>query len=178
MKYGQDHWVWRSLPRLVAIVTAMVAGVGLPEGAAETERCRFVDPAQEPGSRVVAEERDGLVFDVVLPAGYDGNAETRYPALYVLHAGGDEPEDCKAKVEEIRSAKSFLNAEETIVVVVRARGRGVASEWWYGPPWPTSTILRLIPYVDAKYRTVQERSYKIDPGLSLGSFVAAVLPRR
>jgi S-formylglutathione hydrolase FrmB len=108
---------------------------------------------------------------VLLPAGYASHRKKRYPVLYLLHgASGSQTDWTTAGNAETATAKLPL------IVVMPDGGRGGFYTDWFnngkggGPRWETWHIKRLIPYVDAHYRTRATRSQRAIAGLSMGGF--------
>lgn len=161
-------------PLSISLLVALVAAP-MPGGATDSPPvCDFVHHGV--GAEVVTDAQYGLAFDVILPDGYEEEAERSFAAVYALHSRAADAEGCAATIEEIKAAKADFGAETAIVVVVRGRGAQIGSEWNHGPPWPVSQIWKLVPYIDAKYRVVQDRRYQFISGYTLGTVVGAVLP--
>lgn len=108
---------------------------------------------------------------VLLPKGYDPAGTTRYPVLYLLHGGFGNYTDWTT----VGQAEP-LTADLPLIVVMPDGGQG----GWYtnwsnygagGPPeWETYHVEQLIPWIDAHYRTVADRSGRGIAGLSMGGF--------
>jgi S-formylglutathione hydrolase FrmB len=112
---------------------------------------------------------------VLLPAGYDPKANKRYPVLYLLHGSFDDARSWTNK----GAAEELTAGLDLIVVMPPTAGTGDAGGWasdWrnegnFGPPmWETFTIRQLIPWVDARYRTIRRRAGRAIAGLSMGGF--------
>lgn len=124
---------------------------------------------------------------VYTPAGYEENADTRYPVLYLLHGmGGDEnawPESGRA-IQILDNLIAQGKAEPMIVVMPNGN---VAME---GAPGETSLGLtppefnlphtmdgiyeenfpEIVNFVDSRYRTKAEKSGRAIAGLSMGGY--------
>src|SRR5438105_6574707 len=114
--------------------------------------------------------------DVLTPLGYDASGAMRYPVLYLLHGHGGSYDDWVAKGDVMSTVTS------TIVVMPDGGYDGWYSDW-YGtdldghtrnPPaaWETFHIGELVPWVDATYPTIADRSGRAIAGLSMGGFGA------
>jgi S-formylglutathione hydrolase FrmB len=109
---------------------------------------------------------------VLLPAGYAAS-ERRYPVLYLLHGAlnGEEAWTEQGDAEAIAAGLP-------LIVVMPDSGQGGGYADWFnggagGPPeWERYHIDQLIPFVDARYRTVARRSGRAVAGLSMGGFGA------
>jgi len=119
---------------------------------------------------------------VLLPAGYDGAPNTRYPVLYLLHGHGGGQNDWRDHdVEHLVTA-----ADGTPLPVIVVMPDGGYDGWysnWYGvdldghsgtvaPGWESFHIGELIPFVDATFRTEADRAHRAIAGLSMGGFGA------
>jgi diacylglycerol O-acyltransferase / trehalose O-mycolyltransferase len=167
--------------RLLAALLALVALAAAAAPAAEAEAAR--------GLQVVSSQRidDRLTDDIVtspalaapvhvrilVPAGYAAHPRARYPVLYLLHGaladwrswtdGGD--------------AERITAGLDAIVVMPEGGNGGWYTNWFNGgaggpPEWETFHIGRLIPWIDATYRTVARRNGRAIAGLSMGGFGA------
>jgi enterochelin esterase family protein len=126
------------------------------------------------------------------PPGYDSDATTRYPVLYLQHGGG---EDQRVWIEMGRTNVILDNllAEgkvEPMIVVMEtsavdgasAPGRGAgaparaaggrAPGFGYGGPaggpYGQLMVNDLIPWVDANFRTLADKDHRAMAGLSMG----------
>jgi S-formylglutathione hydrolase FrmB len=144
--------------------------------------------AQAHGLRLVSAERlddrlteltlrtDAVAGDtrvrVLLPAGY-AHSHHRYPVLYLLHGAlnGEEAWTQQGDAEAI-------TAGLPLIVVMPDSGQGGGYADWFnggagGPPqWERYHVDQLIPFIDARYRTVARRSGRAVAGLSMGGFGA------
>jgi S-formylglutathione hydrolase FrmB len=112
---------------------------------------------------------------VLLPAGYRRHPARRYPVLYLLHgASGDQ----RSWTTEGQGEAEALTAGLPLIVVMPAGGRGGFYTNWFNngagglPRWESWHIGRLIPYIDARYRTRATRAGRAIAGLSMGGFGA------
>lgn len=117
-------------------------------------------------------KRDAKVR-ILLPGGYDDplNASVRYPVLYLLHGAGDDQRAWTRNTDVVALTKDL-----PLIVVMPEAGRspesGWYSDWQNGPAWESFHIGELIPYMDAAYRTIDDREGRAVAGLSMGGFGA------
>lgn len=109
---------------------------------------------------------------VLVPEGYDPKGSTRYPVLYLYHGGGGNqtewttPES-KGKAEELTKGLPL------IVVMPEGGLAGGYSDWYndgaFGTPrWKTYHLDQLIPWIDAHFLTIADRTGRATAGLSMG----------
>ncbi len=114
-----------------------------------------------------------LVIMVTLPTGYDAAASTRYPVLYVLHGGGDEPNTLRNQ----QITESATAGVPLITLYPDGGGRSWYTNWanpgTLGPQnWETFFLDQVIPLVDANLRTIPTRAGRAIAGHSMGGFGA------
>ena len=108
---------------------------------------------------------------VLLPDGYDPDAGTRYPVLYLLNGAGGSYRDWTTAGDA-----AAITAGLPLIVVEPEGGRGGwYTDWWNngagGPPmWETFHIDQVIPWVDANFSTVASRDGRAIGGLSMGGW--------
>ena len=157
-------------------MASLVVPGGGTAGAAE-EPLRLV--AQEQVSPRVVDltfETDALddptPVRVLLPDGYDPSGATRYPVIYLLHGGAAD----YSAWTTIGAAE--LTAGLPVILVMPDAGRSAWYTDWYNnglggtPMWETYHVDQLVPWVDAHYPTVGDRSGRAIAGLSSGGFGA------
>ena len=110
---------------------------------------------------------------VLLPAGYRRDAARRYPVLYLLHGCCS---DASAWTRYGDAARITARAP-LIVVMPDAGPEGSYSDWYAGdaripPLWETYHVGELVPWVDARFRTIAERRGRAIAGLSMGGYGA------
>ncbi len=109
---------------------------------------------------------------VLLPEGYDANATTRYPVLYLFHGALAGP---SAWVDPPGAAPEITDPYPIITVVPDAGVKGWNTNWVNGyqlspQNWLTFHLDQLVPWVDANLRTIASRSGRAVAGLSMGGF--------
>ncbi len=110
---------------------------------------------------------------VLLPRGYREHPKRRYPVLYLLHGSGGSETDWT----EMGDAEQITAGYPLIVVMPDTDQNGYYSDWFNsgagGPPmYETYDVHELIPWIDARYRTVAARRGRAIAGLSMGGFGA------
>lgn len=110
-------------------------------------------------------------FLVVLPDGY-GKSQERYPVLYLLHGLWGDYTNWVKKTAVVKYAR-----EHRIIIVTPDGG----NNWYANSPllpnmrYEDLIINELIPAVDARYRTIQNRFNRAIAGLSMGGHGAVKL---
>ena len=108
-----------------------------------------------------------LEYTVYLPPCYDQQTERRYPVLYMLH-GQNSNNDQWDRLGIDEAANALIASEQVppfIIVLPRDRS-------WEQPAVDKfGQVLadKLVPYIDAHYRTLPERAYRAIGGLSRGA---------
>ena len=137
-----------------------------------------------PAPKLGMEQRRMTVYT---PAGYEDNANRKYPVLYLLHgAGGDEN-----AWTELGRAQHILDnliaqgkAEPMIVVMPNGNGaqKAVPGEYedaMYKPSFMNAKTMEgsieaafpdLVQWVDNHYRTLPDKKHRAIAGLSMGGF--------
>ncbi len=102
---------------------------------------------------------------IYLPPCYRDFTEKSYPVLYLLH-GQTYIDDQWARIGAVAAAdRLIISNEAPPFVMVFPDDR-----YWNLPPGPGfgARLLKLIPYVDANYRTLDDRQHRALGGLSRG----------
>lgn len=152
-------------PKARAVVAALALLAWAPLlGAAEGERV-------EVGSRFVP---GGVAVSVFLPPGYDRDPGRRYPAVYFLHdvLADDRVLARRGVVERLRAGMRDGSVPEAILVAPRG-GRSWFVDAYDGRRRFAGFLSdELVPWVDASYRTVPDRSGRAVAGISMGGYGA------
>jgi S-formylglutathione hydrolase FrmB len=106
---------------------------------------------------------------VLVPEGYDKDACTRYPVLYLLHGVGDTWQDWSTKSDAVAFVHQF-----PVIVVMPDGGKtpdaGWYSDWLDGSrQYERFHVDTLIPWVEANFRT-QGDGHRMIAGFSMGGF--------
>jgi enterochelin esterase-like enzyme len=112
---------------------------------------------------------------VYTPAGYEKDAKTRYPVLYLQH-GSFEDETGWSSQGKAGLILNNLIASGKAVPMIIVMDNGYAYKPQSGEPnaRPASAfeevmINEIIPMIDAKFRTVADREHRAIAGLSMGA---------
>ena len=111
---------------------------------------------------------------VYLPPGY-ATSGLEYPVLYLLHGGGGDAGDwfSQGKVADIMDAAAKANPKNAAIVVTPD---GTDAQWYDsidGTLRNEEYVLdHVIPYVDARFRTIASRRGRMIDGLSNGGYGA------
>ncbi|MGI8329367.1 alpha/beta hydrolase [Actinomadura scrupuli] len=110
---------------------------------------------------------------ILQPTGYAADPQRTYPVLYLLHGGTDDYRSWTDKGD----AEAITAGLPLLVVMPDAGPGGWYSNWYnlgaYGTPeWETFHIGRLIPWVEANFRTAAGPQGRAVAGLSMGGFGA------
>ncbi len=114
-----------------------------------------------------------VAFNVYLPEGYAAATE-RYPVIYHLHGLGSGRASHNLAVP-----RSFETAQTQGVIgpVIVVFPDAYQDSWWADSvnsdkPAETDVAGRLVPYVDANFRTIERRGARVIQGFSMGGFGA------
>ena len=117
-----------------------------------------------------------IVYNVYLPPEYQ-SGEQRYPVIYHLHgAGGDQSSSNDVIVGGLQLAVSRKGFQPSIIVFPNGFGNSMWADSKDGTmPAETSLIRELMPHVEASYRTLRSREFRILQGSSMGGYGAAMI---
>jgi enterochelin esterase family protein len=137
-------------------------------------------------SQVTGTWRHALVY---LPPGYDEQPQLRYPVLYLQHGGGEDETGWirQGRANFILDNLIAAGSCEPMIVVMAygyARRAGVPVPDLTGKPFGSPERMQairdmtsafeadvtetLIPFVDARFRTLADRDHRAMAGLSMG----------
>jgi S-formylglutathione hydrolase FrmB len=113
--------------------------------------------------------------NVLLPTGYDGSRQ-RYPSYYLFHGTSGGADDWL----EMGGVRSATRGRDVVTVMPDAGYDSNGGSWftdWLDQDtelgtarWETFHTTQLVPWVDANFRTVRDRSGRAIAGLSQGGF--------
>ena len=122
-----------------------------------------------------------MPYTVYLPTGYDADAGTRFPTLYLLHGGGGSRREW-IDYGAVTAADALITAREIPrMVIVFPQGD---EEYWVdhivsriddGAKWGTYLAKEVVPEIDAKFRTLAEPRGRAIGGSSMGGHGAMQL---
>ncbi len=115
-------------------------------------------------------------FSIYLPSDYASSGK-RYPVIYFLHG----LPGTSLSYRSITQVAAALEASGRPAIVVGAQGSRSGDtdpewrDWRAGRNWETATSSELVSVVDARYRTIAERSGRILIGISAGGYGATLI---
>lgn len=117
-------------------------------------------------------DRD-MPYVIYLPPDY-GQAERRYPVLYMLHGrGGHRDEWLSYGLMDTVDREILAGNVPPFIVVLPQGDTGYwADHTDDGPRWGSYITLDLVPHIDTTYRTLREAPYRAIGGLSMGGWGA------
>ena len=127
-----------------------------------------------------------VLFNVYLPFGYDANAGTQYPVLYLLHGFTDTYEAWVKKGQVDIIADELLATGEIVpmIIIMPNAGGPDTHHTWNGyfdmDGWAYETFFytELIPTVEARYHIYGDRQHRAVSGLSMGGGGSTVYAQR
>ncbi|MCA9195273.1 MAG: esterase family protein, partial [Planctomycetales bacterium] len=111
-------------------------------------------------------------YAVYLPAGYD-QSQRSYPALYLLHGGGDDQTGWVqfGEVQHIADQEIAAGRATPMIIIMPDANTGrrgyfndIHGDW----PYEDFFFQELMPHVEAEYRIKSEKRYRAVAGLSMG----------
>jgi S-formylglutathione hydrolase FrmB len=150
----------------VALLAALVAAA--PAGAAD--RFCNLDPNPPPPSpRIVAGDVEGNPYNVLLPAGY-ATSGRRYPVLYLLPGRQYSEHSWLVKTDLAEFTEGFTGDRAAIVVTPSMGVDNWAFDYRDGSQdWERYALERLIPHIDARFRTIADGAHRAVAGFSAGA---------
>ncbi|WP_067037346.1 alpha/beta hydrolase-fold protein [Allomuricauda sp. CP2A] len=111
---------------------------------------------------------------VYTPPGYTENQSKKYPVLYLQHGWGED-ETAWSNQGHANLIMDNLIAEGKIEPFIIVMTYGMTNEIKFGglrnfdiTPFQTVLVDELIPYIDANFRTMADKSHRAMAGLSMG----------
>jgi S-formylglutathione hydrolase FrmB len=113
----------------------------------------------------------GYPISVLLPDGYRSST-TRYPVAYVIHGAGGNAESWLQLSDIVR-----FSADQPVILVLPGTDRlGFYSDWWDGSlSIESDLVTRVLPAIDARYRTIPDRAHRGVLGESMGGYGTTLL---
>ncbi len=110
---------------------------------------------------------------IYLPDGYEADSSKRYPVIYWLHGGFGSQYEGLFAMQNLSQAMAEKKMPEAIIVAPHLLPMG-----WYvnsidgKRPLETIMVQNLVPHIDAKYRTKNDKRYRAVEGMSMGGYGA------
>lgn len=112
---------------------------------------------------------------VYTPAGYEKDAKTRYPVLYLQHGSFEDETGWPTQGKANLILDNLIAAQKAVPMII-VMDNGYAYKPQSGEPGarPVSVfeevlINEIIPMIDAKFRTISDRDHRAIAGLSMGA---------
>jgi diacylglycerol O-acyltransferase/trehalose O-mycolyltransferase len=158
-----------------------------PSQAGAAQRLETIDLPSTAGNVDLAQSRlnrpaTSLQANVLLPDGYDAQADQRWPVLYLLAGVGDNmtawTDPKKGNVQKL--LRGFNG-----IVVMPESGRGYFVDWWRGgsragSSWERYYLDEVVPGIESRYRVAAGRANHAIGGISMGGYggmtLSAALP--
>jgi S-formylglutathione hydrolase FrmB len=120
----------------------------------------------------------GTNVNVLLPRDYASSAR-RYPVLYMFAGGSTNQDSWLSATDLLAFTNQYVGDQAAIVVLVASSDSGIDLDWRNGRwLWESVEVKRLIPYIDAHFRTIADRAHRAVAGDSAGGFTAMHLAAR
>jgi enterochelin esterase-like enzyme len=121
---------------------------------------------------------------VYTPPGYDANLEMRYPVLYLQHGWGENEYSWGAQGHANLIMDNLIAEGKTKPFII-VMTYGMTNDIRFGglrnfdiSHFETVLVDELIPYIDANFRTLSERSNRAMAGLSMGGMETKMITLR
>jgi enterochelin esterase-like enzyme len=162
-------------PGLTAQVPTDVPPVVAGAKAVTVERIKIHGKALEGNLEGDAVDRDVLVF---LPPSYAGGKSHRYPVVYALHGYSIGAEQWSHEIHVPQTIEGAFAQGAKEMIVVLPDSKTLHNGSMYSNSVTTGDFERFIArdvvaYIDAHYRTIQERASRGLVGHSMGGYGAA-----
>ena len=135
---------------------------------------RLIDATMTTGAIYRNDSHPQIKVRILLPANYQTNPATPYPVLYLLHGGAggfaDWSDSGSGNIKNIVAGSPFRG----IVVMPEGGRAGWYSNWrgatdgGFSPQWEDFHIRQLVPWIDANFNVIHDRSGRAIAGLSMG----------
>jgi S-formylglutathione hydrolase FrmB len=118
---------------------------------------------------------DELRYRVGLPPGYDADADRRWPVIYLLPGGGGDERSWETFTDIVP-----LVTATGVIVVLPYGGLTFHTDWEIGErrAYERAFVERLVPEIDATYRTLSDRDHRAIGGFSRGGYGAMLTAAR
>ena len=156
--------------RGAGILTAVLALMLAASPAHAANRyCNLDANPPPPSPRIVAGEHEGHPYNVLLPADY-ASTDRRYPVLYLLPGRQYSEHSWLVKTDVAEFTKGFTGERAAIVVTPSMGVDNWALDYYDGSQdWERFALERLIPHIDARFRTIADGAHRAVGGFSAGA---------
>jgi S-formylglutathione hydrolase FrmB len=174
-------------PHSARIVSAtavlIVAALAPPRARAEvvTGPCATVmDPDNAPSTdpRVEHLTVDGVHVNVLVPPRYQ-DGHRRYPVVYLFHGAFGDEDSFSTQTDLLAFTAALPEDEQAIAVMPDGGHLPSGSDWADGTHHQETFVIdRLLPYIDARYRTRGDGAFRAAAGFSGGGLDTMVFAAR
>jgi S-formylglutathione hydrolase FrmB len=170
----------RSAGRFASAAAVAAAFVLATAGAASANQSSCAnDPPPKPSPRIERIQVEGLFVNVLLPSDYASSPTRLYPVLYLLHALNYN-ENTWLDLSDVEKFTAGYTGDRAAIVVMPDGGpQGWYTDWPGGEElWETYHLTRVIPAIDARFRTFADRAHRAVAGFSMGGYGALLYAAR
>lgn len=158
----------RSLARAVAAAVLAAAALA-SRAAAEAERPSSFRVESVPTALL---SKAPSVF-VLLPPSYEKDVSRRFPVVYFLHDARGDAEILRKKSVAAALLGDMAEGRLAEMIFVAPGGGGWWVDSWDGREKRAAFLSKeLVPWVDARFRTLPERAGRLATGISMGGYGA------
>lgn len=169
------------MSRLLTITLVLCAGTSIAAAEVATGTCALVmDPNNAPSAdpRVDHLVVDGVHVTVLVPPRYRTNHH-RYPVLYLFHGAFGDEDSWTTQTDVVTFTAGLDDDDQAIVVMPDGGHLPAGRDWVDGSHDQESFVItRLLPFIDAHYRTHDDRAHRAAAGFSAGGMNAMVFTAR
>ena len=154
-------------PTMEATASLLTAQKQTPSPHDEAISCDEKSGEMQRGSLITNLLRQPLEFRVYLPPCYKQQRTLQYPVLYLIHGQSYSDDQWDRLGADETADRLISQGKIPPLIIVMPRDRN-----WDQPQidlFGEAVIEILIPYIDAKYRTLPERPFRAIGGLSRGA---------
>lgn len=154
-------------PTRILTATPLPSKEPAPSPTLEVYSCSEEKGEMQLGNLTTKLLRQPLEFRVYLPPCYKQQRNLRYPVLYLIHGQSYSDDQWDRLGADETADRLILEKKIPPFIIVMPRDRN-----WDQPQmdlFGEAVIDVLIPYIDARYRTLPEREFRAVGGLSRGA---------
>jgi S-formylglutathione hydrolase FrmB len=171
------------VPCAFLVAAALLFGLSGAAAASGADQAQVIEE-QQVAPRVVELTIGTSAFaaptkvQVILPTGYDTEPTRQWPVTYFTAGTSNRYNSFNDALDGTNLTAGFPS-----IIVSPDANSGYWSDWYnggaFGPPmYETFVIDQLIPLIDARFRTVADRSHRAIFGISMGGYGAMMLAAR
>jgi S-formylglutathione hydrolase FrmB len=121
---------------------------------------------------------DGVHVNVLVPPLY-AQRHRRYPVLYLFHGAFGDEDSFTTQTDLLAFTAGMDDRDEALIVMPDGGHIPAGRDWVDGTHHQETFVLdTLLPYIDAHYRTMGDRSHRAAAGFSAGGMDAMIFAAR